>query len=88
MKIAAAFLLCLPLLAHAQFKEDKKKEAGCKMAVDMALVEVRNLPTTPRDKADKERLQAAVEGKVKEMRDAKRPECEIWGEVNRIAVRF
>lgn len=89
MKTLFALLLSVPLLAQAQAKDDKSKEAGCKQAVDMAVAQVRTLPTsTPRDKEDKEKLQAMVENKVKDMRAAKKPECEIWGEVNRIAVKF
>ena len=88
MKTLFALLLSVPLLAQAQAKDDKSKEAGCKQAVDMAVAQVRNLPTTPSDKADKEKLQATVENKVKDMRAAKKSECEIWGEVNRIAVKF
>jgi hypothetical protein len=79
---AAILFLCVPLIGFAQPKD---KEEGCKQAIAAMLSEIRSSPAnTPREKQDKEKILSKVESRVKEMRAARKTECEIWTEVGGI----
>ena len=84
-QLAAILAFCIPLIAYAQPKD---KEAGCKQAIEAMLGEIRSAPAnTARDKQDKEKMLAKVESRVKEMRAARKTECEIWTEVGGLLAR-
>lgn len=84
-KLAALLMFCVPLVANAQSKD---KEEGCRQAIEVMLNEIRSAPAnTPRDKQDKEKMLVKVESRVKEMRAARKTECEIWTEVGGLLAR-
>ena len=84
--LSALLLICTPAFAN---DNEKEKESRCKQALEGAIKILRDSPTNnERDRADKAKLEDRIDKMLAEKRAATATQCEMWMELNQIAVRF
>lgn len=83
--LSALLLIVTPTFAN---DNEKEKESRCKQALEGAIRILRDTPTkNERDKADKAKLENRIDKMLAAKRAANATQCEMWMELNRIAVR-